>query len=72
MLGDHLAWLEPGEAFAVARQNCKAISGMAKTLQFQMARAVARGRSPQAAALIADIAGARLRVVADVDSALET
>jgi hypothetical protein len=44
LCGSHLAWLFPAGDAAEALAACKAISGGAKSLQFQLARAVARKR----------------------------
>jgi hypothetical protein len=44
LLGSHLAWLLPDGDADNAVAACKAISGGAKSLQFQLARAVARKR----------------------------
>ncbi|MBV8848614.1 MAG: DUF1839 family protein [Methylobacteriaceae bacterium] len=44
LCGSHLAWLFPGGEAADAVAAAKAISGGAKSLQFQLARAVARKR----------------------------
>jgi hypothetical protein len=42
LLGDHLAWLEPGAFNAIAA--CGRIADTAKSSQFQLARALSRGR----------------------------
>lgn len=59
LLADHLAWLDPGPAFVGAREHCRAVSAAAKALQFQLARAVARRRTPDVASLIEQTAHAR-------------
>lgn len=69
LLGEHLAWL--GDAFAAAQKECRAVSSLAKTLQFQMARAVARSRAPDAAALLAEISRARMAALAAVEAGLD-
>ncbi|MDE2362460.1 MAG: DUF1839 family protein [Hyphomicrobiales bacterium] len=69
LLADHLAWLE-ADAFEPAVIACKQVSAGAKTLQFQLARAVARGRTPNADAIVADLSRARLTALAGVDASL--
>ena len=51
LAADHLAWLSPGE-FTAAAEHARRISDAAKSVQFQLARAVARRRfEPLQAAL---------------------
>jgi hypothetical protein len=70
LLGDHLAWLDDGPAFAEARRACKSISGAAKTLQFQMARAVARARAADLSALLEEVGRARATTLDGIVSGL--
>lgn len=42
LLASHLEWLDPGDDFAAARQSALKISETAKSVQFQLARAVTR------------------------------
>jgi hypothetical protein len=69
LLGDHVAWLDD-RAFAAARENCKRVSSGAKALQFQLARAIMRGRTPDIGALVAEISAARGAALAGVDAGL--
>ena len=70
LLAEHVAWLD-GAAFAAARENCTRVSEMAKTLQFQMARSVARGRAPDSSAAIVEISRARKAALVGVAAGLD-
>jgi hypothetical protein len=51
LAADHLAWLAPDE-FAAAAEHARRISDTAKSVQFQLARAIARRKfEPLRAAL---------------------
>jgi hypothetical protein len=58
LCGSHLAWLFPAGDAENAVAACKAISGGAKSLQFQLARAVARKRFSALEEALAPLAGA--------------
>jgi Domain of unknown function (DUF1839) len=58
LCASHLDWLMPGAEAADAISACKAISGGAKSLQFQLARAVARKRFSGLKEALAPIADA--------------
>jgi hypothetical protein len=69
LCGSHLEWLFPTGEAADAIAACKAISGGAKSLQFQLARAVARKRFSgleQALAPIADAYDALFETIARI------
>ena len=70
LLADHLAWLD-ASAFETAADACRRASAGAKTLQFQIARAVARGRVRDVGGLVGEIAGARRTALCAMAVALE-
>jgi hypothetical protein len=58
LLGSHLDWLFPDREAEDAVTACKALSGGGKTMQFQLARAVARKRFSGLDAALAPVADA--------------
>lgn len=70
LFGDHLAWLDDGARFKAAREACKQVSSLTKTLQFQAARAVLGGRAPKTAGLVEQIGAARRAALAGAQAGL--
>ena len=71
LLGDHLAWLAQDRAeFSDAIAACAALSGGAKTFQFQLARATARKRCDGVVAPLQQLAGAWDHALGDLRVAL--
>ncbi|MFO1114054.1 MAG: DUF1839 family protein [Beijerinckiaceae bacterium] len=68
LFGDHLGWLDGGPRFRAARDACKQVSSLAKTLQFQVARAVLGGRTPKTAGLLEQIGAARQAALAGAEA----
>lgn len=70
LFGDYLAWLDDGPRFKAARQACKIVSSLTKTLQFQAARAVLGGRRPRTAGLVEQIGAARRAALTGAEAGL--
>jgi hypothetical protein len=71
LLADHLVWLDPA-VFAGACGECRRISALGKSLQFQLARAVLRGRSPDVSGVIVELSAARTAALGGIAVALQS